>query len=641
MATLAEIRQQYPQYQDMPDAVLADKLHQKFYSDMPRAEFDAKIGLAPAPAPDATSLDTPWGPGTGSLTAYDPSQRDRLSVAAQNAGLPREAASSILGSSGLGPEIHGTKSQPIPGMGLIDMTGLGIPLSINEAQRSANSGEVTGNPLDTLATMDIPGTVLNSLSMIPGAKMVTGITSKALPEAVEAGRRLGISVPRAVSSDSILAQRAGQATSKFPAGSTQLVKANEKTVEGLADTVENAAKTYGKGTIVDTASAGQTARKALTTTIEDTTTAKVTKAYDAVDPLVNKNVTGPLASTNRAAVKILTDRHAAGLTDNGGAVDTVYNALLRPGGLTYEGTKRLRTEVREILEKARRGHPLPGGMDKTELQTIYDSLGDDLRATIEKAGGPEALAKWERANKYAALVAQRRKDLMQILGASSDEGVIGRIKAAAGTTNSANASLLLKARKAVPADEWDDIVSGIVADLGKGRNGFSTDVFVTNYRQKLTDQGRSILFGSTGHKELTQALDDVATVSARYKEIFAKYGNPSGTAQNLGAMAQIGMIAGAIMSGDFSGVVATVGGPNIAARILSKPSTARSYSRWIKAQTNALQTPSAAAGQVVALQSRALAAELGRELGWTAEQVKQLAASLAGGDAEPANAGDK
>ena len=48
MATLAEIRQQYPQYQDMSDAALADALYRKFYSDMPRAEFDAKIGAAPA-----------------------------------------------------------------------------------------------------------------------------------------------------------------------------------------------------------------------------------------------------------------------------------------------------------------------------------------------------------------------------------------------------------------------------------------------------------------------------------------------------------------------------------------------------------------------------------------------------------------
>jgi hypothetical protein len=50
MATLAEIRAQYPQYKDLNDQQLADGLYRKFYSDMPRDQFDAKVGLKPAPA---------------------------------------------------------------------------------------------------------------------------------------------------------------------------------------------------------------------------------------------------------------------------------------------------------------------------------------------------------------------------------------------------------------------------------------------------------------------------------------------------------------------------------------------------------------------------------------------------------------
>ena len=51
MTTLTEIRNQYPQYADMPDDVLANALYKKFYSDIPRAEFDSKVGLKPAQAP--------------------------------------------------------------------------------------------------------------------------------------------------------------------------------------------------------------------------------------------------------------------------------------------------------------------------------------------------------------------------------------------------------------------------------------------------------------------------------------------------------------------------------------------------------------------------------------------------------------
>lgn len=45
MATLADIRRQYPDYKDLSDEDLAGKLHQKFYSDIPREQFNAKIGL--------------------------------------------------------------------------------------------------------------------------------------------------------------------------------------------------------------------------------------------------------------------------------------------------------------------------------------------------------------------------------------------------------------------------------------------------------------------------------------------------------------------------------------------------------------------------------------------------------------------
>lgn len=45
MPSIAEIRSQYPQYQDMSDDALAGALHQRFYSDMPREQFNQRIGL--------------------------------------------------------------------------------------------------------------------------------------------------------------------------------------------------------------------------------------------------------------------------------------------------------------------------------------------------------------------------------------------------------------------------------------------------------------------------------------------------------------------------------------------------------------------------------------------------------------------
>lgn len=56
MATLAEIRQQYPQYNDLSDEQLARALHGKFYSDMPFEDFSQRIGLAPPRTPEQAAV---------------------------------------------------------------------------------------------------------------------------------------------------------------------------------------------------------------------------------------------------------------------------------------------------------------------------------------------------------------------------------------------------------------------------------------------------------------------------------------------------------------------------------------------------------------------------------------------------------
>jgi len=50
MASLADFRSQYPQYDNIPDDVLADALYNKFYSTMPREEFNKQIAVTPPPA---------------------------------------------------------------------------------------------------------------------------------------------------------------------------------------------------------------------------------------------------------------------------------------------------------------------------------------------------------------------------------------------------------------------------------------------------------------------------------------------------------------------------------------------------------------------------------------------------------------
>lgn len=79
MPTIADIRAQYPQYSDMSDAALTDALYKKFYSDLPRAEFDAKLGVS---------------------TSGIPGPRSFLSQAAQQIG--NVAAGAVRGAGSIG-----------------------------------------------------------------------------------------------------------------------------------------------------------------------------------------------------------------------------------------------------------------------------------------------------------------------------------------------------------------------------------------------------------------------------------------------------------------------------------------------------------------------------------------------------------
>ena len=49
MKTISSIRSQYPEYSDLSDVKLADRLYEKFYSDMEKSEFYNKVGLVQQP----------------------------------------------------------------------------------------------------------------------------------------------------------------------------------------------------------------------------------------------------------------------------------------------------------------------------------------------------------------------------------------------------------------------------------------------------------------------------------------------------------------------------------------------------------------------------------------------------------------
>lgn len=65
MATIAEIRQQYPQYNDLSDTQLADSFHSKFYSDIPKEQFYSQLGIKEkVPVQEVSAMERMFGAGS-------------------------------------------------------------------------------------------------------------------------------------------------------------------------------------------------------------------------------------------------------------------------------------------------------------------------------------------------------------------------------------------------------------------------------------------------------------------------------------------------------------------------------------------------------------------------------------------------
>jgi len=111
------------------------------------------------------------GPQMGLLNqqearSYDPSWRDRLARVLLGFGMPERSVESLMGSRGIG------MTDKNMGMGLVDMTPLGAPLWLNEAERARGAGDMGGQMLNTIAAVPVPGAKVAAKALGEGAEAV-------------------------------------------------------------------------------------------------------------------------------------------------------------------------------------------------------------------------------------------------------------------------------------------------------------------------------------------------------------------------------------------------------------------------------------------------------------------------------------
>ena len=436
-------------------------------------------------------------------------------------------------------------------------------------------------------------------------------------EVIAAGQRQGVDVPGFMASESLLTKRVAGGLKDTPLIGDPIVEATHgmstkmgQRVAELSGNATREASVPGAG-----AKAG----------IVDWTTrgfrGEMDQAYRPLDVIIRPETMVPLSKTRAAARDLgALDRESAS-SDGQKVIALVDAALSRDEGLSWQGLKELRTRVGERVH----GDIAPeAGVSARALNKLYAALTEDVKFGVGlagkgvKGGGVErATAAFEAANTKAQELFDLRKRLTEIVGAKGEnaaESVFHRIVAMASSSAREDTQQLLRAKSAAGAS-WQSVVDSAVARLGhNAKTGeFSPEVFLTDYSKKLSESGRSILFGPG----LRSSLDDIATLSREWAKN-ARFGNPSGSGRSV---AISGALVGAYASPltTIAGVVTGV----VLARMLAQPAAARAVRDYSRAAVSFQQSPTPAKRQLLEAASR---------------NIMNIAQSMGGG--QPQSEGD-
>jgi hypothetical protein len=193
MATLVEFRTKYPQYNDMPDVELADSLHQKFYSDIPRTQFFQQLEIGGSQLPGSEKTIT--------LPKAQPSIMDRLGAVLE---VPATMATGLVSSAAAVP--YGLYKGITSGK-------MGTPEGVQIGQREAAAFQErnTYQPR-TETAQDVLGGMARVLGALPPTLGATGSTLNALAPAATGQMRMAVAPAAAATQQRMAALLAPKST---------------------------------------------------------------------------------------------------------------------------------------------------------------------------------------------------------------------------------------------------------------------------------------------------------------------------------------------------------------------------------------------------------------------------------------------
>lgn len=258
-------------------------------------------------------------------------------------------------------------------------------------------------------------------------------------------------------------------------------------------------------------------------------------------------------------------------------------------GVEAKAPTKVANDISEFLNGS--GRDLAERLFTPEQRRLMQSYAETLRSgqDARQLVGDVAKATKPGTMEVQPGPMQQLADTVIGKGGKSDEALFRTIDGYAKSGGKADIQTLAKLVRALPTQDRTDLASSIIRNLGiSPRTGqFSPDVFVSQW-QTYTPQAKAILFGNAGPQR--QALDDIALISNRLKQVGQKFGNPSGTAQNVNLVA----LAASGLAAPLTTLSSVLGG-SMAAKVLASPPGASSAAKWVRAYASVIEKRNAAA----------------------------------------------
>jgi hypothetical protein len=589
----------------------------------PALSFDDLIPQVPLPQPAPESRN-PEGPPAPPVNMVQKALEPITDYPATQSQMANESYDQMARGAGQVKEAIVGDYAPaklLSGVGNVALGGIGYVASpINAALRTVAGKPIEENfdvPKELTETalgfvLPVPGTNMTAIRSVPNAarELTAG------ERVVQAGENLAnvgqggaVKIPQAVASDNMSTQRAAAAIGNIPFSGNPIVRAADDTVKSLGAKATDVAAEYGAGSKM---TAGESASGGIVDWITKTSKEKASRLYDKVDELVDADKLVTPKNTKQVIYN-LTSEEVKNLPRDR-ALQTIIDVFQgNARGLTYADTKQVRSHIGNLIDQG----IVPEGISQGTLKRLYAGLTKDVERAVQESGGMKAHAAFLRANRYYDLISDRRASLAKIVGREGDvpaEQVFDRLIAMAGNSSRADMSKLAQARKAMGADNWNEVASAFIQQMGRfedatGNVVFSPQRFLTAYQDKLSPTGRTMLFRSAGKESIAPYLDDIATVSTRFRQL-QKFANPSGTGQTVAGTTGLAALYAEPITAISSAV-----GTRLIAQVLANPATVAPAAQWTQKYEIAFRAPTPANVARLTIASRNLANTVNAEFG--------------------------